>query len=133
MHGDYVMHVLPGLLIMPAGYGMSFAPMYAAATTGVAPQLAGITSGLISTSQQMGGAVGLAIVSGTAAAVTKALSGTVRAQALTTGYDAGLGVDAGLTLLALLLAVTVIRAPSSSGAQGSPAERTESARAAEPT
>ena len=133
VHGDYVTHVLPGLLIMPVGYGMSFAPMYAAATAGVQPQLAGITSGLISASQQMGGAVGLAIVSGTAAAVTGALTGPVRAQALTTGYDAGLGVAAGLTLLALLLAVTVIRAPSSSGAQGPPADRTEPARAAEPT
>jgi hypothetical protein len=44
----------------------------------------------------------------------------MRAQALTTGYDVGLGVATGLTLLALLLAVTVIRAPSSSEVQGSP-------------
>ncbi len=131
VHGDYALHVLPGLLIMPVGYGMSFAPMYAAATMGVAPQLAGITSGLISASQQMGGAVGLAIVSGAAAAVTGALSGTGRAQALTTGYDAGMGVAAGLTLLALLLAVTVIRAPHSSDGRGTPPGRAEFARTAD--
>ena len=47
VHGDYVLHVLPGLLIMPVGYGMSFAPMYAAATAGLPPRLAGITSGLM--------------------------------------------------------------------------------------
>ena len=113
VQGDYFAHVLPGLLIMPVGYGMSFAPMYAAATSGVEPRLAGITSGLISASQQMGGAIGLAIVSGAAAAVTGTLSGTARALALTSGYDAGMGVAAGLTLVALLLAVTVIRAPHS--------------------
>jgi len=71
VHGSYPLHLLPGLVLMPAGYGMSFTPMYAAATTGVAPRLAGITSGLISASQQMGGAVGLPIVSGTAAPVTR--------------------------------------------------------------
>jgi len=131
VHGDYVLHVLPGLLIMPVGYGMSFAPMYAAATTGVEPRLAGITSGLISASQQMGGAIGLAIVSGAAAAVTGALSGTVRAQALTSGYDVGMGVAAGLTLVALLLAVTVIRVPHSSADRGTPPGGAELARTAD--
>jgi EmrB/QacA subfamily drug resistance transporter len=111
LHGDYAVHILPGLLIMPVGYGMSFAPMYAAATAGVGPRLAGVASGLISASQQMGGAVGLAIVSGVAAAVTGSLRGTTPHQALTTGYNAGLGTAAGLTCVALLLAVAVIRAP----------------------
>src|SRR6202000_2263601 len=60
VHGDYVTDVLAGLLIMPVGYGMSFAPMYAAATAGVQPQLAGITSGLSSASQPSGRAVGVA-------------------------------------------------------------------------
>ncbi|HEY2442654.1 MAG TPA: MFS transporter [Streptosporangiaceae bacterium] len=123
VHGGYALHVLPGLLIMPLGYGMTFAPMYAAATTGAEPRLAGITSGLISASQQMGGAVGLAIVSGAAAAITRSLHGTAPAQALTTGYDAGMGVAAGLTLLALLLAVTAIRSPQhSSPGQETPAK-----------
>lgn len=111
LHGDYALHVLPGLLIMPAGYGMSFAPLYAAATARVEPQLAGVTSGLVSASQQMGGAVGLAIVSGAAAAVTGALAATARARALTDGYDAGMAVAAALTLLAAVIAVTVIRTP----------------------
>jgi EmrB/QacA subfamily drug resistance transporter len=111
VHGSYLLHLLPGLLVMPAGYGMSFAPIYAAATTGVAPRLAGVTSGLISASQQLGGAVGLAIVSGAAAAVTGSMTGTGPSQALVTGYDAGMAVAAGLTVIALLAAVTVVRAP----------------------
>jgi EmrB/QacA subfamily drug resistance transporter len=111
VHGSYPLHVLPGLLIMPAGYGMSFAPLYAAATAGVEPRLAGVASGLISAAQQMGGAVGLAIVSGTAAAVTSALTGTATRQSLTTGYDAAMAASAALTLIAVLVAVAVIRAP----------------------
>jgi EmrB/QacA subfamily drug resistance transporter len=120
VHGDYVVHILPGLLIMPVGYGMSFAPMYAAATASVEPQLAGITSGLISASQQMGGAIGLAIVSGAAAAVTRTLTtatATAPAQDLTDGYNAGMAVAAVLTLLAAVIAVTVIRAPRPAGSQ----------------
>jgi EmrB/QacA subfamily drug resistance transporter len=102
VHGDYPLHVLPGLLIMPIGYGMSFAPMYAAATTGTPPRYAGLASGLITTSQQMGGALGLAVISGAAASVT---------SSLTTGYDVGMAVATGFTLVAVILAVTVIRQP----------------------
>jgi hypothetical protein len=57
------LHVLPGLLIAPIGYGMSFAHMYAAATA----RVLGHFSGLITTSQQMGGEIGLAILSGVVA------------------------------------------------------------------
>ncbi len=57
---------------------------------------------LITTSQQMGGALGLAVISGAAASVT---------SSLTTGYDVGMAVATGFTLVAVLLAVTVIRQP----------------------
>jgi hypothetical protein len=63
VHGNYPLHVLPGLLVMPIGYGMSFAPMYAAAIAGVPGHLSGLASGFITTSQQLGGAIGLAILS----------------------------------------------------------------------
>ena len=112
VRGDYPLHVLPGLLIMPIGYGLSFAPMYRAATTGVPPRYAGLASGLITTSQQMGGALGLAVISGTAASVTASLTHDTLPQALTSGYDAGMAVAAGFTLVAVLLAVVVIRSPA---------------------
>jgi MFS family permease len=102
VHGNYPLHVLPGLLIMPIGYGMSFAPMYAAATTGTPPRYAGLAAGLITTSQQMGGALGLAVISGAAASVT---------SSLTTGYNVGMAVATGFTLVAVLLAAAVIRQP----------------------
>jgi predicted MFS family arabinose efflux permease len=109
---DYPLHVLPGLLIMPIGYGMSFAPMYAAATAGVPQRYAGLASGLITTSQQMGGALGVAVISGTAASVTASLTHDTPPQALTSSYDAGMAVSAGFTLLAVLVAVIVIRSPA---------------------
>lgn len=109
VHGSYVRSVLPGLLVMAAGYGMTFAPTYAAATAGLAPHQAGAASGLITTSQQIGGAVGLAILSGVAASVTAGHRHPGTAASITTGYDAGMGVAAGLTVIAILIAGVVIR------------------------
>jgi hypothetical protein len=94
---------------MAAGYGMTFAPTYAAATAGLAPNQAGAASGLITTSQQIGGAVGLAVLAGVAASVTASRHDADRALSVTIGYDAGMAVAAGLTLIAVLLAVAVIR------------------------
>lgn len=111
VHGGYLVHVLPGLLVMPLGYGMSFAPMYAAATAGVPARWAGVTSGLIATSQQAGGALGLAVISGVAATVTSSLSHDGVLQALTSGYNAAMSVSAAVTAVAALLAVLVIRSP----------------------
>ncbi|MET9880011.1 MFS transporter [Actinacidiphila glaucinigra] len=111
VRGGYFVHVLPGLLVMPLGYGMSFAPMYAAATAGVPARWAGVTSGLIATSQQAGGALGLAVISGVAATVTSSLSHDGVLQALTSGYNAAMSVSAAVTAVAALLAVLVIRSP----------------------
>lgn len=77
VHRNYPLHVLPGLLIMPIGYGTSFAPKYAAATA----RVLGHFSGLITTSQQMVGAIGLAILSGVAATLTSPLTHDPAAQA----------------------------------------------------
>jgi EmrB/QacA subfamily drug resistance transporter len=111
VHGSYPLHVLPGLLIMPIGYGMSFAPMYAAATAGVPRHFAGLASGLITTSQQMGGAIGLAILSGVAATLTSSLTHDTTAQALTSGYNLGMAVSVIFTLISVFAAILVIRTP----------------------
>src|SRR3954452_12665629 len=62
-HGDYVSHVLPSLVILGIGLGMSFVPITIAATTGVAPEDSGLASGLLNTTQQVGGSLGLAVLS----------------------------------------------------------------------
>src|SRR3954464_5083203 len=84
-HGDYVSHVLPALVILAIGLGMSFVPITIAATTGVAPQDSGLASGLLNTTQQVGGSLGLAILS------------TVSSARVTHALDAGAAVPAALT------------------------------------
>ncbi len=109
VHGSYALHLLPGFLVMPVGFGMSFPSAYAAATSGVPAHQAGLASGLITTAQQIGGAVGLAVISAVAASYTAALTHDSVPQALTSGYDLAMAVAAGITLLASVVAAAVIR------------------------
>ena len=60
----------PGILVMSAGLGLTFVPMTLIATTGVSDADAGLASGLFNSSQQIGGALGLAILSTVAASTT---------------------------------------------------------------
>jgi MFS family permease len=110
VHGNYFLHLLPALLVMPVGFGMSYPSAYAAATSGVPARQAGLASGLINTAQQIGGAVGLAVISAVAASYTASLTRDSGPQALTSGYDLAMAVAAGFTLLASVVAATVIRA-----------------------
>lgn len=109
--GSYFANVLPGLLVMAFGAGITFVSVSVAATSGVPAHEAGLASGLLSTSQQMGGALGLAILSGvaTAATVASQASGAVAAAASVAGYRAAFLVAAILTGIALLIALFVIR------------------------
>jgi MFS family permease len=107
--GSYLVHVLPSMLVMPIGYGMSFAPIYAAATSGVPARQGGLASGLITTSQQMGGAVGLAVLSGIAASFTASRIDDSAPQALTSGYELAMAVAVGFAVLAAAVAASVIR------------------------
>src|SRR5213075_2990481 len=59
-HGDYASHVLPAMVALGAGLGMAFVPITIAATTGVAAEDSGLASGLLNTTQQVGGSLGLA-------------------------------------------------------------------------
>jgi MFS family permease len=62
-HGDYASHVLPAMLVLGVGFGISFVPITIAATAGVAAGDSGLASGLVNTTQQVGGSLGLAILS----------------------------------------------------------------------
>jgi len=63
VHAGYAGHVLPAFLMIGIGMGMSFLPLQIAAATGVTGPQAGLAAGLINTSQEAGGALGVAIVS----------------------------------------------------------------------
>lgn len=111
VHGNYFTDVLPAILLMPIGMGLTFMPVMAAATSGVPAHEAGLASGLISTSQQMGGALGLAVLSGVAASVTLAASNMSPTEALVHGYRQAFLVGVVFVLFAVVLAVAVIKQP----------------------
>jgi EmrB/QacA subfamily drug resistance transporter len=80
VHGSYVGNLLAGLLPMSIGMGLAFVPITLLATSGVPPEDAGLASGLFNTAQQVGGSLGLAILSTLAASQTaRVLHGTSQA------------------------------------------------------
>ena len=111
VQGHYLTDILPAIILMPLGMGMTFMPVIAAATSGVPANEAGLASGLINTSQQMGGALGLAVLSGVASSVTAHALHASSIEALVHGYDRAFLASAIFMIFALVLAVTVIRQP----------------------
>jgi hypothetical protein len=92
--------------------------------SGAHPDDAGLASGLINTTTQVGGALGLAVLATLAAERTNTLraSGDSAAQALNGGYHLGYLVAAGLTLVAFLIAAFLLRQPSAQAAAQAEAE-----------
>jgi hypothetical protein len=103
--------------VMSAGLGLTFVPLTLIATNGVTDADAGLASGIFNTSQQIGGALGLAILSTVATAqTTDALesaganpSGAEQASALVDGFQAAFAIGAGLMLVGVILAALLIR------------------------
>jgi EmrB/QacA subfamily drug resistance transporter len=106
--GTYVSDILPGLLIASIGLGGVFTGVTTAANAGVGEERAGLAAGLLNTGQQIGSALGLAILSALATARTSSLlhggHDTV-AQAATHGYQRALMVGAGFVLAATAVAI----------------------------
>ena len=120
--GDgYWAHIFGPLVLAGTGFGLSFVPMTMAATSGVPHTQAGLAAGLINTTRQVGGAVGLAVMATFAgrAATHDLRHGVKLAAALTTGYDRAFTIAAGALVLGavLALALPALR-PSSLGAAG---------------
>jgi EmrB/QacA subfamily drug resistance transporter len=109
-HGDYASHVLPAFLILAVGLGLSFVPITISATTGVSPEDSGLASGLLNTTQQVGGSLGLAILSTVSTArLTNALhGGAALPAALTHGFEGAFIVAAILCAAAAVLALVLL-------------------------
>jgi EmrB/QacA subfamily drug resistance transporter len=126
----YTAHILGPLVLVGIGLGLSFVPMTIAATQGVPAREAGLASGLINTTRQMGGAVGLAVMA-TIAANAAAHPGTghdALATALTDGYDRAFLIS-GVVLLVGAGLSFLLPKPSPRGA---PAPAGDALRAGEP-
>ncbi len=103
--GTYVADVLAPSLLCAAGIGFSFVPVTIAATTGVDPSESGLASGLVNTSRQMGGSLGLAVLATVATARTQDVAGAGRAVALTEGFDRAFQLGAVFALAGALTAI----------------------------
>jgi EmrB/QacA subfamily drug resistance transporter len=109
--GDYLTDVFPSMLLFAAGGGLTLPAVMTLAMSEVAPEAAGVASGLINTSQQVGGALGLSVLAAAAASRTDALrdGGADPATALVGGYQLAWGLGAGLVLAAAAVVALVVR------------------------
>lgn len=118
LDGSFVMHVLPGMLLMGLGGGMAFNPLLLAAMNDVGEQQSGLASGIVNTSFMMGGALGLAVLASAADGWTRAAqaSGTEAVAALHAGYQLAFWIGAITTVLAVLLGAFLLRAEAKTNA-----------------
>ena len=116
----YVRDVLPVMVLLGAGAGLCFPALMGLAMSGATPADAGLASGLVNTTAQVGGALGLALLATVAGTRTGHLldAGTTRAVALTAGYHLAFWIAAALVLGAVVVAVTVLESPDRGGRRG---------------
>jgi EmrB/QacA subfamily drug resistance transporter len=114
-HGSYASDILGPSILSALGLGLAFVSMTVAAVAGVEGHEAGLASGLINTSQQVGGALGLAILAAIANSRTDSLlgDGVARATALTDGFGRAMTVGAAFAIVGALLALVVISSRAS--------------------
>ncbi|HEV3378483.1 MAG TPA: DHA2 family efflux MFS transporter permease subunit [Thermoleophilaceae bacterium] len=125
---SYWVDIAPVQLLLGAGAGLSFPALMSLAMSGATPSDAGLASGLVNTTVQVGGAVGLAVLATLATSRSEGLraDGESVAAALNGGYHLAYLVGAALTVVGLVVALVVLRSPSDEGAA------TEEPSAAEP-
>jgi EmrB/QacA subfamily drug resistance transporter len=117
--GSYVGDLLPGFLLIAIGLGFSFVPISIAALAGIRAHEAGLASGLINTTQQIGGALGVAVLSTVAVSRSNdaLAAGSERASALTDGFEAAFIVGAAVAFVGILVALFVVRREDLAGEQ----------------
>ncbi len=111
VNGTYMIDVFPVMILLGLGIGGSFPALMTLAMSGATREDAGLASGLVNTSAQVGGALGLAVLATLSATRTRELSagGASHAAALTGGYHLAFMIGAGLLLIAVGVTATVLR------------------------
>jgi predicted MFS family arabinose efflux permease len=108
--GSYAGEVLPSMALLGIGAGVAFPALMAVAMSGATPQDAGLASGLVNTTAQVGGALGLAVLATLSASRTRTLShrGVASAEALTGGYHLAFWIAAGLVGCAIAVVLATL-------------------------
>jgi hypothetical protein len=119
---NYLSDVFPAMLLLGTGAGLSFPSLMTLAMSGATASDSGLASGLVNTTQQVGGALGLAVLATLSTTRTHTLSagGDSTASALTGGYHLAFAIGAGLVVTAIALAATLL--PDGRIAQEEPVE-----------
>jgi EmrB/QacA subfamily drug resistance transporter len=109
---NYATDVLPAMVLVGLGAGLGFPALMTLAMSGATPRDSGLASGLVNTSAQVGGAIGLAVLATVATERTEALlaDGETTAAALNAGFHLAYLIGTALVALALVVALTVLRA-----------------------
>jgi EmrB/QacA subfamily drug resistance transporter len=110
VRGSYLAHVLPSMLLLGLGAGVCFPALMNVAMSGAQPQDAGLASGLVNTTAQVGGALGLAVLATLSTARSSRLiaQGHATAASLTSGYHLAFWIAAALTAAALAVVPFVL-------------------------
>jgi EmrB/QacA subfamily drug resistance transporter len=109
--GSYLVHVLPVMILLGTGVGVCFPALMTIAMSGATKSDAGLASGLVNTSAQVGGALGLAVLATLSASRTDHLTeqGKSTAAALTGGYHLAFWIAAALVVAAIVAALVVVQ------------------------
>jgi MFS family permease len=112
VHASYVTDLLPSMVLLGVGAGLSFPSLMTLAMSGATAEDSGLASGLVNTTLQVGGALGLAVLATLSTTRTGHLlaAGDSHAAALTGGYHLAWVISAGIAGVALLIGGTVLRA-----------------------
>jgi len=121
VHASYWLHVLPVMIVLGTGAGLCFPAMMGLAMSGATPADAGLASGLVNTTGQVGGALGLAVLATISAGRAQhlTLAGKSTAEALTGGYHLAFWIAAGLVLGAVAVAVVLLEPAATPAAETS--------------
>jgi EmrB/QacA subfamily drug resistance transporter len=111
LDADYLTNILPVMVLLGTGAGLSFPSLMTLAMSGATASDSGLASGLVNTTLQVGGALGLSVLASlsTSRANTLIDSGATTNSALTDGYQLAFLIGAGLVVVAIAVALTVLR------------------------